>query len=335
MILACDLDFLRDRHFPLHRRRGIDAASPAMGGGCGRAEHRRVIHGMCRPRQRGGGHAGRRALLRIPDPLQGAISAAAAVRIPSLPARSRCVGLHTGTPLLTEEGYVGEDVHRAARIAAAGHGGQVLVSVSTGSRRARAPRPRRHRFREPLRARARPATRRGDISRRSRHSTRRTCRFRQTPFLSRGRELDEVLVLLERDDVHLLTLTGPGGTGKTRLAVQAAGEQAERYPQGIFSGTAGAPFVIRHSCSRAPTQILSAKESLSSYIADEAHAPPLRQLRAGHRGRSRPRRCSESAPISSSWRRAGSRCTSRVSRSISPPFTLDEGVSSSPLGRGR
>ena len=43
------------------------------------------------------------------------------------------IGLHTGTPLLTEEGYVGGDVHRAARIAAAGHGGQVLVSSSTAA----------------------------------------------------------------------------------------------------------------------------------------------------------------------------------------------------------
>ena len=51
------------------------------------------------------------------------------------PIRVR-VGLHTGTPLLSEEGYVGGDVHRAARIAAAGHGGQVLVSSST----ARSPR---------------------------------------------------------------------------------------------------------------------------------------------------------------------------------------------------
>src|SRR5437773_6485231 len=41
------------------------------------------------------------------------------------------MGLHTGEPLLTEEGYVGIDVHRAARIAAAGHGGQILVSQST------------------------------------------------------------------------------------------------------------------------------------------------------------------------------------------------------------
>src|SRR5713226_5845368 len=41
------------------------------------------------------------------------------------------MGLHTGEPLLTEEGYVGIDVHRAARIAAAGHGGQILLSQST------------------------------------------------------------------------------------------------------------------------------------------------------------------------------------------------------------
>jgi class 3 adenylate cyclase len=48
------------------------------------------------------------------------------------PIRVR-MGLHTGTPLLTEEGYVGVDVHRAARIAAAGHGGQVLLSRSTAA----------------------------------------------------------------------------------------------------------------------------------------------------------------------------------------------------------
>ena len=40
------------------------------------------------------------------------------------------MGIHTGEPLRTDEGYVGMDVHRAARIAAAGHGGQVLVSQS-------------------------------------------------------------------------------------------------------------------------------------------------------------------------------------------------------------
>src|SRR5205814_3703033 len=43
------------------------------------------------------------------------------------------IGIHTGTPHVAEEGYVGVDVHRAARIAAAGHGGQVLVSASTAA----------------------------------------------------------------------------------------------------------------------------------------------------------------------------------------------------------
>ncbi len=46
------------------------------------------------------------------------------------PIRVR-MGVHTGTPRVTDEGYVGPDVHRAARIAAAGHGGQILVSAST------------------------------------------------------------------------------------------------------------------------------------------------------------------------------------------------------------
>src|SRR5205085_4285453 len=46
------------------------------------------------------------------------------------PIRVR-MGLHTGEPVVTDEGYVGIDVHRAARIAAVGHGGQVLVSQST------------------------------------------------------------------------------------------------------------------------------------------------------------------------------------------------------------
>ena len=41
------------------------------------------------------------------------------------------MGIHTGEPLVTDEGYVGLDVHRAARIAAAAHGGQIVVSETT------------------------------------------------------------------------------------------------------------------------------------------------------------------------------------------------------------
>lgn len=61
-----------------------------------------------------------------------AVAAAAAANdaLFAVPIRIR-IGLHTGTPHLTKEGYVGEDVHLGARIAAAGHGGQVLLSAAT------------------------------------------------------------------------------------------------------------------------------------------------------------------------------------------------------------
>jgi class 3 adenylate cyclase len=100
------------------------------------AEHRRVIREACAAE--GGVEVdtqGDAFFFAFPT-APGALAAADAFTeaLASGPIRVR-VGVHTGTPLLTEEGYVGGDVHRAARIAAAGHGGQVLVSSS-------APRPR-------------------------------------------------------------------------------------------------------------------------------------------------------------------------------------------------
>ena len=96
----------------------------------------------------------------------GALAAAAALTEALAPGPIHVrVGLHTGTPLVTDEGYVGDDVHRAARIAAVGHGGQVLVAASTaalvGPRRAR--RPRRASLQGSLRARARLPARRAGI----------------------------------------------------------------------------------------------------------------------------------------------------------------------------
>jgi predicted ATPase len=144
------------------------------------------------------------------------------------------MGLHTGTPALHEGGYIGMDVHRAARIAAAAHGGQVVVSETTaalvtgdGLRDLG-----EHRFKD-LAAPER-VWQLGDAEFPPLKSLGRTnLPVPATPFLGRDDELAAVAELLTRTDVRLLTLTGPGGTGKTRLALQAAAETAERFADGI------------------------------------------------------------------------------------------------------
>ncbi|HET7744552.1 MAG TPA: adenylate/guanylate cyclase domain-containing protein [Gaiellaceae bacterium] len=144
------------------------------------------------------------------------------------------VGLHTGTPLVTEEGYVGADVHRAARIAAAGHGGQVLVSASTAPLLGTELRDLgEHRFKD-LSAPERVYQLGGNEFPRLRTLYRSNLPVPATPFLGRERELEDVRELLSRDGTRLLTLTGPGGTGKTRLAMQAAGALSDRYPDGVW-----------------------------------------------------------------------------------------------------
>jgi predicted ATPase/class 3 adenylate cyclase len=148
------------------------------------------------------------------------------------PIRVRA-GLHTGTPLLTEEGYVGDDVHRAARIAAAGHGGQVLVSAATATLVAvELTDLGEHRFKD-LAAPER-VYQLGDASFPPLKSLFRTnLPIPTTAFLGREQELAEIGGLLG-NSARLVTLTGPGGTGKTRLAIQAAAEAAESFHDGIW-----------------------------------------------------------------------------------------------------
>lgn len=148
------------------------------------------------------------------------------------PIRVR-VGVHTGTPLVGEEGYVGHDVHRAARIAAAGHGGQVLVSAATASLvDTELTELGEHRFKDlgvPERV-----FQLGDAEFPALKSLYRTnLPIPATAFLGRKRELREVVELVDRDDARLVTLTGPGGTGKTRLTLQAAAEASDGFPDGV------------------------------------------------------------------------------------------------------
>jgi len=149
------------------------------------------------------------------------------------PLRVR-MGLHTGEAQRSDEGYVGLDVHRAARIAAVGHGGQVLVSAATSALvEVELSDLGAHRLKD-LSAPER-LYQLGDRTfpplRTLSHTN---LPIPATAFLGRESELEEVTGLLRRDDVRVLTLTGPGGTGKTRLALQAAGTLADDYPDGVF-----------------------------------------------------------------------------------------------------
>jgi predicted ATPase/class 3 adenylate cyclase len=163
-----------------------------------------------------------------------ALAAAAAVRdaLGDGPIRVR-MGLHTGEPTVTAEGYVGIDVHRAARIAAAGHGGQILLSQTTRDL-LRADHLRDlgvHRLKD-LAGPERLYQLGEDEFPPLRSVDQTNLPVQPTPFVGRERELAEVLTLL--DSHRVVTLTGPGGSGKTRLALQAAAESIERYGDGVW-----------------------------------------------------------------------------------------------------
>jgi predicted ATPase/class 3 adenylate cyclase len=185
------------------------------------------------------------------------------------PIRVR-MGIHTGTPHLAEEGYVGADVHRAARIAACGHGGQVLVSAATaallgtdGLRDLG-----EHRLKD-LSAPER-VYQLGDDDfppLKSLHQT--NLPIPSTPFLGREQELTEVLGLLSEENVRLLTLTGPGGTGKTRLGLQAAGGLADRYQHGVW-WVPLAPLRDSELVLETAGLALGAKDGLAEHIADRS-----------------------------------------------------------------
>jgi predicted ATPase/class 3 adenylate cyclase len=179
------------------------------------------------------------------------------------------VGLHTGTPLHTDEGYVGGDVHRAARIAAAGHGGQVLVSASTATLLETTLRDLgEHRLRD-LSAPER-IFQLGDGAYPALKSLYRTnLPIPSTPFLGRERELQEIVTLLSEEDGRLLTLTGPGGTGKTRLAAQAAGLVADGYPEGVW-WVPLAPLRDPSLVLETAAKVIGSKTGLSEHIADKS-----------------------------------------------------------------
>ena len=214
----------------LLRDLGAEAYADAL------AKHRRIVREACEAEHGVEVDTQGDALFFAFPTAPGALAAASSFTV-SLETSGQIrvrVGIHTGTPLVGDEGYIGHDVHRAARIAASGHGGQVLVSASAASLvETELTDLGEHRFKD-LSARER-VFQLGDLEFPKLKSLYQTnLPVPATPFLGRERELGDVVSLLGRDDVRLCTLTGAGGTGKTRLAVQAAAEVAELFPDGTF-----------------------------------------------------------------------------------------------------
>jgi predicted ATPase/class 3 adenylate cyclase len=154
------------------------------------------------------------------------------------------MGLHTGEPLSASTGYIGMDVHRAARICAAGHGEQILLSGTTRDLI-------EHDLPERLILRDLGEHRLKDLAH-PQHlfqvvTTDLPCEFpplkslntlpnnlpvQLTSFIGREHEIAEVKGLLST--TRLLTLTGAGGSGKTRLAIQVAAELLEAFKDGVW-----------------------------------------------------------------------------------------------------
>jgi predicted ATPase/class 3 adenylate cyclase len=147
------------------------------------------------------------------------------------PMRVR-MGIHTGEPLVTPEGYAGIDVHRAARIAACGHGGQVLVSQTTRDlvRGFELRELGEHRLKDLTRPERLFQLGEGDFPP-VRSLNRVNLPVAATPLIGRRRELAELIELVR--EARVVTITGAGGSGKTRLALQVAAELVDEFTGGV------------------------------------------------------------------------------------------------------
>jgi predicted ATPase/class 3 adenylate cyclase len=161
------------------------------------------------------------------------------------------MALHTGVTeeQRTKDGdsdYFGQPVNRVARLLAAAHGGQVLLSeVTYGLVRDNLPQQAtasdmgEHRLKDLYRPEhifqlIIPDLPEGFPPLRTLDSRPNNLPFQPTSLIGREKEVEEIDQRLLKHDVRLLTLTGPGGTGKTRLALQAAAELVDHFEDGVY-----------------------------------------------------------------------------------------------------
>ena len=189
------------------------------------------------------------AFSRAADALAAAAAAQRALAAHAWPEGAEVrvrMGLHTGEPLLAGEGYVGLDVHRAARIGATGYGGQILLSQATrdlaeehlpdgailrdlGEHRLKDLQRPEHLYQLVL-----PDLPADFPPLKTLDPHIHNLPEQPTPLLGREREVAAVRALLLREEVRLVTLTGPGGIGKTRLGLQVAADLSDQLADGVY-----------------------------------------------------------------------------------------------------
>ena len=208
------------------------------------------------------------AFARVSDALAAADRAQR--ELASGPIRVR-MGIHTGEPMLTDEGYVGADVHAGARMTACAHGGQVVVSRRSRELAGSGRELRdlgEHRLKDlPEPVRLFQLGDGGFPPLRSLSPT--NLPQPASSFVGRQQALDEASALLAGN--RLVTITGPGGCGKTRFAVELARRRLEEYPDGVW-WVALAPL-------RDPRLVLAGAEQAAGAPGDlAAHAAGRRML---------------------------------------------------------
>jgi predicted ATPase/class 3 adenylate cyclase len=187
------------------------------------------------------------AFRTAPDAVRAAVEIQRGLAEHLWPSRSAVrirIGIHTGEGVVSGSDYVGMDVHRAARIAAAAHGGQVVLSAATQELVAHAL-PNGTRLRDLGKHRLKDIVNPEHLydvvidglpsdfpPLRSLDARPNNLPVQLTSFIGRDDQLGEIKRLMA--NTRLLTLTGPGGTGKTRLSLQLASETLPDYRDGAF-----------------------------------------------------------------------------------------------------
>src|ERR671910_1782991 len=189
------------------------------------------------------------AFLTAPDALEAALEAQRLLLeerwAESNPLRVR-MALHTGAAEERDGDYFGPPVNRVARLLSAGHGGQVLLSLPA-QELVRDQLPAQTSLRDLGEHRLKDLFRPERIFQlldpelpadfpplRTLDAYRNNLPLQPTPLVGREKEVSEVRDLLRGEETRLLTLTGPGGTGKTRLALQAAADLLDDFSDGAF-----------------------------------------------------------------------------------------------------